>query len=177
MLHLQIFTDGSVNTELKFGYGAYFVVSDPDIPLDSLKNTVKIKRFTQTSSTKLELQTLLWAMAETVSLINRTDLVITVHTDSQNIISLPGRRDRLEQRNYFSSKNKRLNNYELYQEFYQLTSRLNCFFVKVPGHQVSSKRDKVDRLFSLVDQASRRALREDSYSPRGSINMSGNILV
>ena len=37
MLHLQIFTDGSVNTELKFGYGAYFVVSDPDIPVDSLK--------------------------------------------------------------------------------------------------------------------------------------------
>ena len=167
MLRLQIFTDGSVNTKLKFGYGAYFVVSNPDISVDSLKDTVKIKRFTQTSSTKLE---------ETVSLINRPDLVITVHTDSQNIVSLPGRRDRLEQRNYFSSKNKRLNNYELYREFYQLTSRLNCSFVKVAGHQVSSKKDKVDRLFSLVDQASRRALREESYSSRGSINVSGNII-
>jgi|TARA_B110000438_G_scaffold261962_1_gene272983 ribonuclease HI len=176
MLHLQIFTDGSVNTKLKFGYGAYFVVSNPDISVDSLKDTVKIKRFTQTSSTKLELQTLLWALVETVSLINRPDLVITVHTDSQNIVSLPGRRDRLEQRNYFSSKNKRLNNYELYREFYQLTSRLNCSFVKVAGHQVSSKKDKVDRLFSLVDQASRRALREESYSSRGSINVSGNII-
>ena len=162
MLHLQIFTDGSVNTKLKFGYGAYFVVSDLNIPLDSLKNTVKVKRFTQTSSTKLELQTLLWALVETVSLINRSDLIITVHTDSQNIISLPGRRERFEQRNYFSSKNKRLNNYKLYQEFYRLTSRLNCCFVKVAGHQVSSKKDKVDRLFSLVDQASRRALRENS---------------
>ena len=177
MLHLQIFTDGSVNTKLKFGYGAYFVVSNPDISVDSLKDTVKIKRFTQTSSTKLELQTLLWALVETVSLINRTDLVITVHTDSQNIVSLPGRRDRLEQRNYFSSKNKRLNNYELYREFYQLTSRLNCSFVKVAGHQVSSKKDKVDRLFSLVDHASRRALREESYSPRVNINVSGNIIV
>ena len=177
MLHLQIFTDGSVNTKLKFGYGAYFVASDLNRSLDSLKNTVKVKRFTQTSSTKLELQTLLWALVETVSLINRSDLVITVHTDSQNIISLPGRRERLEQRNYFSSKNKRLNNYELYQEFYRLISRLNCCFVKVAGHQVSSKKDKVDRLFSLVDQASRRALREDSYSPRGSINVSRNILV
>lgn len=169
MLHLQIFTDGSVNTKLKFGYGAYFVVSDLNIPLDSLKNTVKVKRFTQTSSTKLELQTLLWALVETVSLINRSDLIITVHTDSQNIISLPGRRERLERRNYFSSKNKRLNNYKLYQEFYRLTSRLNCCFVKVAGHQVSSKKDKVDRLFSLVDQASRRALRENSCPPDESL--------
>ena len=169
MLHLQIFTDGSVNTKLKFGYGAYFVVSDLNTPLDSLKNTVKVKRFTQTSSTKLELQTLLWALVETVSLINRSDLIITVHTDSQNIISLPGRRERLEQKNYFSSKNKRLNNYELYQEFYRLTSRLNCCFVKVAGHKVSSKKDKVDRLFSLVDQASRRALRENSCPPDESL--------
>ena len=169
MLHLQIFTDGSVNTKLKFGYGAYFVVSDLNIPLDSLKNTVKVKRFTQTSSTKLELQTLLWALVETVSLVNRSDLVITVHTDSQNIISLPGRRERLEQRNYFSSKNNRLNNYELYQEFYRLTAMLNCCFVKVAGHQVSSKKDKIDRLFSLVDQTSRRALRENLYPPHGSL--------
>jgi ribonuclease HI len=161
MLHLQVFTDGSVNTQLKVGYGAYFVVSDPNVSIDSLKDTVKVKCFVQTSSTKLELQTLLWALSETVALADRSNMVLTVYTDSQNIISLPGRRDRLEQRNYFSSKNKRLNNYELYQEFYLLTSGLNCTFVKVVGHQASGKKDKIDRLFGLVDQASRRALREN----------------
>jgi ribonuclease HI len=160
MLHLQVFTDGSVNTQLKIGYGAYFVVSDPNVSIDSLKDTVKVKRIVQTSSTKLELQTLLWALSETVALANRSDMVLTVYTDSQNIISLPGRRDRLEQSNYFSGKNKRLNNYELYQEFYRLTSGLNCGFVKVVGHQPSGKKNKIDRLFSLVDQASRHALRE-----------------
>ena len=176
MLHLQVFTDGSVNTKLKVGYGAYFVVSGLNVSIDSLKDTVKVKRFVQTSSTKLELQTLLWALGETVALVNRNDMVLTVYTDSQNIISLPGRRDRLEQSNYFSSKNKRLNNYELYQEFYRLTSRLNCGFVKVVGHQASSKKDKIDRLFGLVDQASRRALREDFCVRRGGVNVSGNVL-
>ena len=163
MLHLQIFTDGSVNSKLKVGYGAYFVVSDPNASIDSVKDTVKVKRFVQTSSTKLELQTLLWALVETVALANRSDIILTVYTDSQNIISLPGRRDRLEQRNYFSSKNKRLNNYKQYQEFYRLTSGLNCGFVKVVGHQPSGKKNKIDRLFSLVDRASRRALRENLY--------------
>jgi len=162
MLHLQIFSDGSVNTQLKVGYGAYLVVSDLNTAIDSLKDTVKVKRFEQTSSTKLELQTLLWSLEEMTALANGSDIILTVYTDSQNIIGLPGRRVRLEQNNYFSSKNKRLNNFELYQEFYQLTARLNCTFVKVIGHQASHKKDVIDRLFGLVDQASRRAMREDS---------------
>jgi ribonuclease HI len=41
-------------------------------------------------------------------------------------MNLPSRRARLEQNDYFSSKNKRLNHYELYQQFYRLNSRLNC---------------------------------------------------
>ncbi len=161
MLDVHIFTDGSVNTHLKVGYGAFLVVSDLSASIDSLKDTVKLKRFEQTSSTKLELQTLLWALDEMIVWTNGSSFTLTIYTDSQNIIGLPGRRVRLEQSNYFSGKNKRLNNYTLYQEFYRLTARLNCEFVKVVGHQASSKKDKIDRLFGLVDQASRRALRED----------------
>lgn len=161
MLHMQVFTDGSVNTKLKVGYGAYLMVSDQSASIDSLKDTVKVKRFEQTSSTKLELQTLLWSVRETIALTNEKDFTLTVYTDSQNIIGLPGRRTRLEQSDYFSSKNKRLNHYELYQEFYQLTSRQKCEFVKVVGHQASSKKGEIDRLFGLVDQASRRALRKE----------------
>ena len=38
-------------------------------------------------------------------------------------------------------RNKRLNNYELYQEFYRITDQLDCELVKVHGHQViESKR-------------------------------------
>ncbi|WP_218138756.1 RNase H family protein [Nitrosomonas sp. Nm58] len=131
-------------------------------PIESLKDTVQVKRFEQTSSpTRLELQTLLWALSETTALSNGCDTVLTVYTDSQNIIGLPGRRAHLEQNDYFSSKNKRLNHYELYQQFYRLNSWLNCRFVKVMGHQASSRKDEIDKLFALVDRASRRALRED----------------
>lgn len=161
MPHLQVFTDGSVNTQLKVGYGAYLLVSDKNESIDSLKDTVKVKRFEQTSSTKLELQTFLWSVSETIALANDKDITLTVYTDSQNIISLPGRRTRLEKNNYFTSKNNRLNNYELYQEFYRLTTNLECELVKVAGHRASGKKDEIDRLFGLVDLASRRALREE----------------
>jgi ribonuclease HI len=161
MLHLQIFTDASVNAQFKVGYGAYLVISDQDISIDTLKNKVQIKRFEQTSSTKLELQTLLWSLDETIAWAGENEIRLTIYTDSQNIVGLPGRRNNLQQNHYLSSKNKRLNNYELYQEFYRLTSSIKCKLVKVVGHQKSSQKNDLDRLFSLVDKASRRALREE----------------
>ncbi|MGB6010344.1 MAG: RNase H family protein [Desulfobacterales bacterium] len=154
----MIFTDGSVNTHSKIGYGAYLAVSERGLSLDSLRPRVEVRRFEHTSSTKLELQTLLWALSDIQALGSR----VIVYTDSQNIMGLQGRRDRLEQNDYRSKKNKRLKNYELYQEFYRMTDQLDCEFVKVRGHRVSNQKNDIERLFTLVDKASRNALRGDN---------------
>jgi ribonuclease HI len=158
MDELMLFTDGSVNTHSKIGYGAYLSVSERGLPLDSLRPRVKVRRFEHTSSTKLELQTLLWALRDIQALGSR----VIVYTDSQNIMGLQGRRDRFEQNDYRSKKNKRLKNYELYQEFYRMTDQLDCEFVKVRGHRASNQKDDMDKLFTLVDRASRNALRGDN---------------
>jgi len=154
----MLFTDGSVDTQSKIGYGAYLSVSEHGLSLDSLRECVKVRRFEHTSSTKLELQTLLWALKDIQTLESK----VTVYTDSQNIMGLPVRRERFEQNSYRSKKGRLLNNYELYQEFYRMTDQLKCRFVKVRGHQVSSQKDDIDRLFTLVDRASRNALRGDN---------------
>ena len=155
---LMLFTDGSVNARSNIGYGAYLAVSECRITLDLLRARVKVRRFEDTSSTKLEMQTVLWALME----IQPFEGKVIVYTDSQNIMGLPSRRDRLEQSDYHSKKNRRLNNYELYQEFYRMTDQLNCEFVKVRGHQVSNQKDDVDKIFTLVDRASRDALRGEA---------------
>jgi len=157
MSELLLLTDGSVNTELNIGYGAYLAVSDSELSLDELRTQVKVQRFEQTSSTKLELQTLLWALGD----IQISGDKVTIYTDSQNIVSLPQRRERLEQTDYYSNKNIRLNNFELYQQFYRLIDQLNCKLVKVRGHKRTKQKNGIDRLFTLVDRASRKALRED----------------
>ncbi|MDA3903402.1 MAG: ribonuclease H [Desulfuromusa sp.] len=154
---LILLTDGSVNAQSKIGYGAYLAVSELGLSLDELRTRVKVKRFEQTSSTKLELQTLLWALSE----IKTSGCKLTVYTDSQNIIGLPGRREQLEQNDYRSNKNKLLDNYELYQQFYRLIDLLDCELVKVRGHQASKQKNEIDQLFTLVDRASRKALREE----------------
>ncbi len=98
-----------------------------------------MKTFEDTSSMKLELQTLLWALAE----IHGTSRKVVIYTDSQNIIGLPGRRNHLEQNNYYSEKNKLLNNHELYREFYKKMDQLDyeasiylSLFISWPVHQI-----------------------------------------
>jgi ribonuclease HI len=158
MDELMLFTDGSVNTQSNIGYGAYLAVSERGLSLDLLRKLVKVRRFEHTSSTKLELQTLLWALGDIQAMGSK----VIVYTDSQNIMGLQGRRDRFEQNDYSSKNNKRLNNYELYQEFYKMIDQLDCELVKVRGHQVSNQKNDIDRLFTLVDRASRNALRGDN---------------
>jgi len=158
MDELKLFTDGSVDSQSNIGYGAYLVVSENGLSLDTLRSRVKVRRFENSSSAKLELQTLLWALSDIQNLGGR----VIVYTDSQNIMGLPGRRDRLEQNDYRSKKNRRLSHYELYQEFYRLIDQLDFEFVKVRGHRVSNQKDDIDRLFTLVDKASRNALRSDN---------------
>jgi len=156
---LILFTDGSVNPQSKIGYGAYLAVSDIDISIDSLLKLVQVKRFEETSSTKLELQTLLWALTE----IDQEGKKVILYTDSQNIIGLPGRRDRFEKNDYYSKNGKRIGNYKLYQEFYQITDQLDFELYKVIGHKVSKLKDNIERIFTIVDRASRKALREDCF--------------
>ena len=158
MDEVMLFTDGSVNTRSNIGYGAYLAVPEQGLSMDLLKKFVKVRRFEHTSSTKLELQTLLWALSDIQALGKK----VIAYTDSQNILGLQGRRKRFEQNDYRSRKNIRLKNYMLYQEFYRRTDQLDCKFVKVRGHQLSNQKNDIDQLFTLVDRASRNALRRDN---------------
>ncbi len=161
MSHFYLLTDGSVHSQSKVGYGAYLVLSDLNMSVDDLKETVNLKRFEPTSSSKLELQTLLWALNDMIMFSESDNMKLTVYTDSQTIVKLPGRRDHLEHRQYESRHHNRLHQADLYQAFFRLTDRLSCEFVKVVGHQASGNKDKIGHLFSLVDQAARRALRNE----------------
>ena len=161
MEEIYLFTDGSVNTKSKVGFGAYLAVFNLELPPETLKPHVRIKRFSDTSSTKLELQTLLWALLEIRPKANS----IVIYTDSQNIVNLPERRKKLEQRNYFSKNNKRIGNFELYQEFYHLLDELNFKLVKLKGHTPSARKGDILKLFSLVDKASRNAVRKEVCNP------------
>lgn len=152
---LRLFCDGSVHPQSHVGFGAYFIMkNDTHLTLNATPN-IHLKKFTQTSSTRLELEVLLWALNDKLL----QDTPVEIFTDCQNILNLKQRREKLEQNHFKSSKGKLLKNHLLYKEFYALTDILECQFIKVKGHKASDKKGEIDKLFNLVDKSSRKALR------------------
>ncbi len=152
-----LFTDGSVNPQKGEGVGAYLLIDNFEFSSSELKKKIKTKKFYNTSSTKLELETLLWALSEEVSLKN---FKTVVYTDCQNIIGLSARRDGFERKNYMTGKSKQIKNHKLYKDFFKMVDILDCEFIKVKGHKKASVKDEIDEVFTLVDRATRKALRE-----------------
>ncbi|MCT7586938.1 ribonuclease HI [Aliarcobacter butzleri] len=157
MKKIKLFVDSSANPQAKVGFGAFLEVFD-DLSIDNLKKNIEIKRFDDTSSTKLELQSLLWALDEIEIL---TDTKIEVYTDCQNIVGLQNRKEKLEANDYKSSTGKTINNYELYKLFFEKIEKLDIDFIKIKGHKKNSLKDELDTIFNLVDKASRSALRKN----------------
>jgi ribonuclease HI len=151
---IRLFCDGSVNVHTHVGFGAYLMVPENSTQDEALH--VKLKTFIETSSTKLELQTLLWAVEEVRGMSDE----IVIYTDSQNIITLPSRKERFERRGYATNHKKIHEHAELYQAFYKVMDELKCTLVKVKGHKLECDKDAMDRYFTLVDRASREALRK-----------------
>ncbi|XPV69761.1 MAG: RNase H family protein [Halarcobacter sp.] len=151
MNKIKLFCDGSVNPQKKTGFAAYFIY-DKNLTCQN----INLKKFENTSSTKLELEALLWAL-EDETLKNKQ---ITVYTDCQNILGLFNRKEKLEKNSYLTSTGKTVKNHELYKEFFTQCDKLDICFEKVEGHKKSSLKNEIDNLFNLVDKASRKALRE-----------------
>ena len=150
-----LLTDGSVHTQTKTGTGASLLIrtAEQTLSLETLRTRIKVQQFIDTSSTKLELQTLLWSLSELPQDCDH----LTIYTDSQNIINLAGRRARFEAHDFHSQRGLPLRNTELYQAYFKATDVLDFGLIKVKGHQATRKRNQIDQLFALVDKASRKA--------------------
>lgn len=162
MADYLLFTDGSAQPQTKEGYGAALLVG-PDndsLPIEDLSSQIQVFKFAETSSTRVELETLLRALQD----VPVESGSLTVYTDSQNILSLPDRRTRLEAQDFRSQKGKPLNNAALYQSFFEVLDRRGFTLVKVKGHKPTSQRDTTDQRFNLVDRAARKACRMGSIT-------------
>ena len=150
-----LFTDSSAYPQSGIGIGAYLLIKKDQFESIELENKIKLQKFFDTSSTKLELETLLWALDNE----NLQNYKVIIYTDCQNIIGLENRREKLEIKDYKNSKGKLINNHLLYKEFYKKIDTLNCKFIKVKGHSRNSMKNTVDKIFTLVDRSCRKALR------------------
>jgi len=171
VFNLKLFIDGSVDTKTRIGFGAYLAVDEAGLSLNDLNAKVAVKRFDNTSSTTLELQTLLWAINDVLLLHSETAVQFVIYTDSQNIVGLLARRNKLEQEDYCANSGKRLNNASLYQQFFMVLDQCNCQIIKLAGHKPKNLKDDLDRVFALVDKAARSSLRKYNRATFESITL------
>jgi ribonuclease HI len=158
----------SLNPTIKLGVGACLVVpaSFLDIAPDRIVKSevteqLRTRRFEGTSSTKLEVQTVLWAFEHYRQECKASGPgKLYVYSDSQCVAGLLRRRPGLEANGFRSNRtNRLLKNAALYRNFYKFHDELKCEIVKVVGHSRSCSHDTVHRIFSLVDREARKALK------------------
>lgn len=164
----SLFTDVSLNPRLKVGVGGYLIVPESFIQTPSnlidkseLDNKLVLRRFEDTSSTKLEVQTVLWALEEySIGSTSSRSGTLHIYSDSQCVAGLLSRRARLEHSNFHcGGGNRPLKNSSLYGKYYELHDRLKFDVTKVAGHTRARSRNTVQRIFSFVDQKVRKALK------------------
>jgi ribonuclease HI len=162
-----LFTDVSLNPQRKLGVGAcllvpasFLEIAPHDIDRGEISARLKLRRFTETSSTKLEVQTVLWALENfREELCSQNRGSVRVYTDSQCVAGLLGRRAGLEANDFLTGRSGRpLTNAHLYRAFYAAYDELGFELMKVAGHSRASTHDTVHRIFSYVDREARRAL-------------------
>jgi len=168
MNRYALFSDVSLNPGLKLGFGAYLLIPSSvlEIPPEGVVQPefikqIKLQRFDATSSTKLEVQTLLWALENFQKEASGARFgTLDVYSDSQCVTGLLRRRDRLEMHGFCSSGTKHpLKNACLYRKFYEFYDALGFEVIKVAGHSRSSTHDSIHRIFSFVDKEAGRVLR------------------
>lgn len=167
MNSFALFTDVSVNPQRKFGIGGYLLVptsfleNAPDeIERDVVSARLKTRLFEETSSTKLEVQTVVWALES-----SREELAgsafgsLQIYTDSQCVYGLEGRRAGLTSSDFIAKRSGQpLAHALLYRAFYGAYDQLGFQLIKVPGHARFDSHDSVQRIFSYVDREVRKAL-------------------
>jgi ribonuclease HI len=167
MNSFALFTDVSVNPRRRHGVGGYVLVpvsflglGPHGIEQSALAARIKTMRFAETSSTKLEVQTVLWALEDLrEELTGAAPGSLRMYTDSQCVAGLLGRRAGLTDSDFVARRSGRqLVQAPLYRAFYAAHDRLGFQLIKVAGHARADTHDTVQRIFSYVDREVRRAL-------------------
>lgn len=152
-----LITDASFDPQRKRGVAGFIKIEAANI--DALAKdppNVFIKFLKESSSSRMELQAVLWSLEN----ITRSSEPVVLYTDYEAVIKLNDRRKILEQRNFKSLKSgKLLANADLYQRFYQLFDALNPDIIWLKGHKPKYQQSPIETLFASVDRKTREELR------------------
>jgi len=137
-----------------------------EIPVDKLnKNEIIqnlwLRKFENTSSTQLEVETVLWSIENFLNQhIVTENFKLNLYSDSQCVCGLLARKSGLIKKGFRNAKNEILKHAELYKKFYEYHDFLHFDVIKVTGHAPKNTHDTIHRIFSFIDNEVRQEMRK-----------------
>jgi ribonuclease HI len=142
-----VYTDGSCHTQLLVGaWAAIVFIQDKKITLHGVE--------TGTTHNRMELLAVIGAI-EHIDHEHSLHKKIMVHSDSQYVVNLLTRKEKLKARNFITNKGTPIQNEDLVKQLINQIETHNLEFVKIKAHQKDG--DKWNR---EVDFLVRKLVRE-----------------
>ncbi len=146
---IHIYTDGSCHTQFRVGAWAAIIINNET---EEQLHGYEIN----TTHNRMELLAVINALKHAD--INISDLHnIKIYSDSQYVVRLIDRRDKLLQNNFLTKQGNDIKNKDLVIEILYLIDSLKPEFIKVKAHQKKSSIRNVNR---DVDKKARKIVRE-----------------
>jgi ribonuclease HI len=148
MSTVKIYTDGSCNTTLKIGGWAAIIF------LNDEKNTLTGTEF-NTSHNRMELTAVIESLKFVEKQIN-SEILVNVYSDSQYVIRIPERIEKLKSNYFLTARGKPVRNADLIEKLIHLIEIANIEFIKVKAHQ---KKNELENYNREADKISRKKVR------------------
>lgn len=146
---VTIYTDGSCHTQLKLGAWAAIILYGEEKKI--LTGTAS-----ETTHQRMELTAVIEAI-KFVQFHYQATTAINLISDSQYVVDLPRRMEKLLAADYCTKQGKPIQNAALVQQLYQLCKSSNIIFTKVKAHL---KKTGLDDYNIEVDKLCRKLVRE-----------------
>jgi ribonuclease HI len=150
-LCVEIYTDGSCHTQQCIGgWAAILFVGEGKIVLSGKE--------LDTTHNRMELTAVIKVL-EYLREKNIPPAEIKIYSDSQYVVGLTGRKEKLSALHFETRKGNEIRNADLVKEFLALAESTNLQFIKVKAHQ---KMNDIANYNIEVDKLSRKIVREAS---------------
>ncbi len=137
---IKIYTDGSCHTQLLFGaWGSIIFIGDEKVILKGLES--------DTTHNRMELLAVINAI-NYIDSLNLNDKLISIFSDSQYVVNLTGRKERLKRNNFITKKGTPIQNVDLIMLFVKQIESHKLEFVKVKAHQKDG--DEINREVDIL---------------------------
>lgn len=146
---IKIYTDGSCNTKQKFGGWAAILIYNNDEYLITGTQS-------ETTNNRMELTAAIKSL-EYIYEQNLQSEKIIIYSDSQYVVNLINRKDKLVFAKFKTKANTDVRNCDLIELFFNLIDKLKPEFIKVKAHQKKTEYKNYNR---EVDKISRKLVRD-----------------